>query len=975
MNRPRPNEADFAQDKGAAKEFLPLQRALTDLLKEKGALGRLDKLQGNAALPKLELASDTRELYGNNALIKDKDGTVKGMVHQGKVFKIDPDDGTVRDKYGKVIKGMRYDEASKTITFQSRDRNLKMVFDPRNDKTTIDDAKTKSHIEVTKQGITYANDGKMRKFVPSDRSFSVDIDATGKATVKGKDGEAMKVGDPNKDLADKIDTKTVKPFTTPDGQIGFKLKDVPAAGKDTNVFPGSHTVVWDSAAKRPDKIEFGKRTWDITDDGAGNYKLKPNDGAAITVKKGDVTFGPDGKIEAKTAANEKLTIDPRKGSETTTTDDKKATTKYVERPGRRPYTVESEKDADGKWGPTKIKDDRGEWKITYKDDKRVPDSISKVEGPGGTFKKGDVAGFDVKENGEVTVNFKPGEKFKSVTFKPDSNQETYVAKDGHKIDVTYAETGKDAAKAFRPTIVKEGKHTYEAKYGDDGKVASLKVDGKETIAALGPLGVKGIEYDPNTKGFKVTQHDGKVHEYDPLRRSERLVDGKVTTETFEDKGGKKHEVVSEDKGGKKVVTSFTDTKGNRFKVTYKDDNPDEVKTITGKDDKPLPVLADFKKRFCRDADPKITVGDDGTYTLTKPDGKPDRKPDGRTSFTKHPQGNSEFESPRYGEVRNTQGMVTETTLGRTVGPQGGLVIERGAGRGNFRPIQSLTLKDTGETLTRDRTTGDYVYRNPEEPDKPQTFKGASVVTDANGNVSINGRPIGKDPSGEDIVTALKARPAAPDVRPPLPFDPRRPDRLPDAGRDRLPGPVPPPFAPMDAMQQIRIATDARHFQGPQRIPNGVRWGDGTTVTTERTPFGSVTTTTDGVTGRQTVYSKDRFNNLTRIANPDGSVWTKAAPARNGWETWTDNSVPPNQVYAKTSGRGLGLDRYGYFHFTRADRTPNGWQPVNYACSPNFINIYENQFARVQRAARFQPMLPPWRMPPNPRFARDPRLLV
>lgn len=944
----RPSEVDFAQDKGAAKEFLPLQAALTDLLKEKGALGRLDKLRGNATLPKLELASDKVERFANNdnALITDKDGTVKGMVHQGKVFKIDPD-GTVRDKNGKVIKGMHYDDASKTVTFKSPDGKLKMVFDPKNDKTTIDDAKSKSHIEITKQGITESQDGKLRRFIPTDRSFSVDIDETGKASVKGKDGKPMVAGDPNKDLADKIDGKKVEPFTTPDGQIGFKMKDQPAAGKDTNVFPGSHTVIWDRDKKRPDRIEIGKRTWDFKDVPGDKVEIKSNDVPArtFTVPKADLTVDENGKFVAKLGPNEKLEVDPVKGSDTYTKDNK-STTKFAERPGHQPYTVEREKGADDKWGVTKVVDDKTgkSWDIKYKPPgDRDPAKVDEVSIPGGTFKKdAKVAGFDVKENGEITVNFKPGEKFKSVTFKPDSNQETYVAKEGHKINVTYAETGDAAHKAFRPTVVKEGKHTYEAQYADDGTVKSLKVDGKEIKTGAAAPDAKGIEYDPNTKGFRVTQHDGKIVEYDPLRRSERLIDGKVTKETFEDRGGKKHEVVTEEKdAGKKFIRSFTDTNGNLFKVTYKDDtDPSKgIKEIQGKDGKPLPLLATFKARY---GDPTITVGDDGSYTLTSPDG--------RTNFTKHPQGNSEFNSPKYCEVRNRDGLVTETTLPRLGGAPGGLVIERGAGRGELRPVQSLTLKDSGETLTRNPRTGDYEYRDPKNPDKP-IIVNASVVCDANGKITINGRPLERDPSGADILALLKAPPV----------DGRGP-------------------SPRDFYRHMGIATNRKHFEGPEVIPNGVRWNDGTTVTTERTAFGTVTTTRDGVTGKEVKYTQDRAGHLMQIDNPDGSVWKRVGSARNGFEIWKDNSVPPIEVYAKTEGPGLGLDKFGFFHFVRVDQTPYGPIPVNYACAPSFINMYENQYAHAQRTGKFKPMLPPWMMPPNPMFARRfnpraPRLLI
>ena len=945
------SESSFLKDDRAPKDFKLFQEHLAGV--ERRFLRQFQSRDG-ANLHNVEIATDKVERHGRNAIITDADGNAKRVVHQGKVFDINPD-GTIKNAPPGAH--MYYDKKEGKVVFD--DGKVHIEYDPANDKSTYDftnpKTKEKMHLDITSQGITESKDGKVVRFIPPDRSYSIDVDpATGKATVKGKNGEDMKADDPHKELL-ALNGKKVEAVSS-DNQRGFTFDA--GGGKERTIFPGSHSVLEDKATGQIEEVQYGKRTWKFSDAGGGEVKITADDGTEYKVKKADLEFGlGKGQFEAKLGPDKKLEVDPFKGSETITDKDK-STTKYIESSDRRPYTVEKSKDADGKWGVTSITDERGEWKFKHDPaGSRDLAKLQEVSGPGGTFKKGEkgVAGFEVSDDGEVTVNFKPGkdQKYKSVTFKPGSNQEVYVAQDGHKIEVGYEKVGAGAAAAFKPTSVRDGSHRYEASYDAAGNPTGLKetIPGKppkEVLYASGDKGnAKSIAFDPESKGFKVTMNSGEILEFDPTTRSQRsteVKDGKtLTTETFGDKAKKtEHSVVTEDVGGKKFIRSFTDTKGNTFSVVYNDDKDPEkgIKTILGPDGKtPIPEIGLFQKEYGL---PKISVDRDGKLTLSNAAED--------TKFVKHPEGKTVFSSPKYGEVRDGDGMVVETSLPRMGGkPEGGLTIRRAPGDGPERPLQSLTLKDTGESLTRNPKTGLYEYRDPADPEKTASFK-ASVVADADGNVFINGRPIGRDPSGKDILAALTAPPdVAPPAGPGMPGD--------DLDR--------PPFGP-DAG-----ARDANVFARRNRD----RFFKDTRV--ERVPIpggGTFITATNPAEGTQVRYTLDARNRLTGVESFDrrnGYVaWARTAENQLGYSRWVSSAG--GSVWAKTEGPGRGVDQFGHVHFERAMQDNFG-RPMPVGVSLVGLSDYYttlldgDQFRNFRRFGVIVPTIPQFNG--NPRFAR------
>jgi hypothetical protein len=882
-------EAPLLNDRSAPKDFDPLQKEVAKLLERRGPLGSLDARSKttDGSLPSFALApGDTVERFGPNAIISGEGG-VKGVIHKGRKFNINPDGSVQGETAGSEIKGMHFDFETNKITFNNG--KVRITFDPKADKTTID-VRPNKRTEITSAGVSYINDGKLTRFLASDRSFSIDVGADGVAQVKGQDGKALPPGHPMLALDGK------KPEIDKDAQT-FTLRE--GDNKTTTFYPGSHVV--QQEGDKVTQVQYGSKTWTVTEDmGAKTKTVQDAGGTSYTAPSDKVAVAKDGTISMKLDDGRTVTINPKDGSEKITeANDKQATIKYAELPGRRPYEVKMAKDDKG-WGVTEVKDERGAWTFSYKGAPGAAGELEKVSGPGGTFEKGkNCSKLSVGENGEITVNFKPGEKYQSATFKPGSNEEVYRVQDGRNLSVKYEVT---AGKA-RVVEVSDGSDTF--KLSPDGKKLTEK-DGT-TLFEVGK-NAKEIAFDPVSKGFKITTADSTV-EVDPTRRSVRVTKAEggkdVTTETFHDK----HKVVSEKAAdGSPAVRSFTTPEGKQFKVVYKNqDKPDpkEVVTVLGQDSKPIPEIARYHAN-------KINVTPEGVVQLYDAKGREvDKYPTGKLLYTS----------------------------------QAGTKIETGreVPRGNV--LQGLTFKGTGETLTYDPATDGYTYRNPAEPDKPPKAYAGKVGVDYDGNLFVNGKNLGRDPNSKDFLAAMDAKPA--DVRPRV-----EGDGVPDD-----PG--------------GRVARNKDRFVLAERLPNGVRYKDGTTVTTDRSPLGSVTTTTDGQTGLQIKYTKDLRGQLTRIDNPDGSVWRKVGMA-GGYEKWTDNSVPPRTAQARTSGPGQGLDQFGFFHFTLAMRAPNGrTQPVNLVCSPEFQNMYDQQFAFFQRNGYIMPQAPPWMMPARPKFDRLP----
>lgn len=986
------SEARFVSDARAPGEFRAVQKELRTLLGDRGPLGLLDRAGRSDNLPPVDLARDRISTFGANKIIEHTDGRTS-IYHKGRWF-VANRDGTIQgDRPGSTISGMVYDKESKTVKLDNG--KVRLVFDPQGDRTTVDytDPRSRTRLvtEITRDGIAQIKDGKLARFLATDRSYSIDVDpATGRANVKGADGNPMRADHPHKDLL-ALNGK-VPVVGVENGRPYFTIDE--GAGERT-FYPGSHSTLADAFGDI-EEVQYGRRKWTFSDDAPGKTKIKSNDGAEYVVNNADLNIGSDGRFQADLGRGRRLEVDPGKGCEKLINGDN-ATVKYAEAPGRRPYSAEMSKDGEGKWGYTSITDERGRWTFTYKPPaSRDVANLDQISGPGGTFKRDDkVAGFNVGPDGDITVLFKPGrdQKYASSTFSPGRLEEVHKTPDGRNIAVKY-ERVTGVPPFTRVSEVADGSNVYKpVYYGLPWRDQIQKLVDKDgrTVYERGP-NITGITYNPETKGFSIAKRDGRV-DINPSRNSriDTRVDGPKTiaTETFGDRAtGTERSVVTETVGGKSFLRSFTDTSGTSYKVVYNDDaDPARgIKTVLGPGDRPIPEIARFQSAHGL---PTIAVSSEGRVTLSNPAGD--------TTLVKQPDGKTVFSSPTLSETRDKDGLVVETTLPRLGGRRhGGLIIERDPGAEPLRPLRNLTLKDTGESLTHNPRTGMYEYKNPSDPESSGNSR-ATVVVDANGNVIVNGNNLGRDPRSRDITTALSAAP--PDARPPAPLDGRRPappdERRPGPADERRPGPAD-EMRPGPADERIPAPLDRRRpvpepvllamrnkdrFQKIADLPNGgAEYRDGTRV--ERTRLregGTVVRTTDGATGTQIVYRLDAGFRLKSLQNPDGTVWTRTANNWGGYSLWASNTGQRSWVRTEgrdVRGRKLGLDEFGCFHYARALQDGSGnWRPVSYACLPNYSNLYEAQFAHFRRTGVVMPMAPPFLMPRNPRFDRGPRRIL
>lgn len=880
------------------------------------------------------------ERFGQNSIVRDKDGEVTTVFHKGKRLDIEPD-GQV-----KGIRGMRFDSKTQTLSFESA--NGRITLDPVNDKTTVElkrgDKKT---TEITDKGVSYYQEGKLTRFEANDRSFSIDFDKDGKATVNGKDGKAMRAGDPHEDLL-KLNGKV------PTFDAKTQSLTVDEGGDKRTYHLGSHNVLR-TAGGDVKEVQYGKRTWAVEDDGAGNFKIKSNEAGAAEhkVPKADVKFAEDGSFTAKLPGGKQvLEVDPKSGTEKTTEGDK-ATVKHAEAAGRRPYEVKMEKDAKGNWGVTEVKDERGIWTFTYDGASRAAADLKKVNGPAGEFEKGkNCTAIAVGEKGNITVGFDKGD-YRSVSIKPGANEEVYTAKDGHKIKVKYETVGEGAAAKVKPTEVNDGSRTFKAVYDKDANLTGLRVGDRFYSTAGREKNAESIDFDPKKNVFKVKLDDaggGATLEFDAVRRSERRIETKggktFTTETF-GTGVNQHKVVTEDVGGKPVVRAFTH-KGKEYAVEYVDPKkPEKVKSIKDSDGRPMREEAIYGVKATSVSPEGVIRFDNDAKKI-----QVERFPDGRLTY----------KSPTLDFSRDTSGLVVDTTVrhkvkGKEV--ESGFTIDRGPAVPGQRAheVRNLKFKGTNESLTRNPVTGDYEYRSGPGKD-PVSLKG-KVTVDPEGYISVNGHKLPLEAQWKDVEAAFKKKPA-PDR--PVPVPPDRGERRDDPLRPEE-GPDP---------RDPRIARNKDRFVEANRGPNFVTYRDGTTVSVERNGFGTVTTTVDGQSGLATKYSADQRGNLMKIDYPDGTSWQRVATMGNGYEVWTNNHNPAQTCWAKTSGPGKGVDQFGFFRFNLAVRDPFGrMQPVDMVGSPDMTNMYDRQYAFFRRNGYIMPMAPPWMMPARPRFARNP----
>src|SRR5262249_37780907 len=128
----REAEAPFVRDTRAPAQFKDFQGQLAELLGDRGAIGRFQSKE-KINLPKLILDTDKVERFGQNAIITDRDGTVKCIVHQGKVFKVNPD-GKIEGADPRI--NMYYDKATKKVVMDNG--TVHAEFDPATDTTTYD---------------------------------------------------------------------------------------------------------------------------------------------------------------------------------------------------------------------------------------------------------------------------------------------------------------------------------------------------------------------------------------------------------------------------------------------------------------------------------------------------------------------------------------------------------------------------------------------------------------------------------------------------------------------------------------------------------------------------------------------------------------------------------------------------------------------------------------------------------------------
>src|SRR5262249_53707314 len=153
---------------------------------------------------------------------------------------------------------------------------------------------------------------------------------------------------------------------------------------------------------------------------------------AVTWKNIDpatVKYGKDGSFSFTTPDKFVVEINPFTKSEKLI-DGNTARVKYF---GSNPHDVMMEKDKKGNWGVTQVRDGKGIWDFKYKGDSRDEKDLAEVTcrglGAKRQFKigEGGVDGLTVTPQGDLTVQFKPGEKYLSSTFKPGTLEEVHKA--------------------------------------------------------------------------------------------------------------------------------------------------------------------------------------------------------------------------------------------------------------------------------------------------------------------------------------------------------------------------------------------------------------------------------------------------------------------------------------------------------------------------------------------------------------------
>jgi hypothetical protein len=892
-----------------------LDRLRDDIRTLYGPGGELSKLDspGTAAealLPKLVLEGDKLRRFGRNGIITHRDGT-REVFHQGRRFIVNKN-GTIQgDRPGSVVKGMWFDAADNTIRFKQGD--VRITYNPEEDKTTIKN--DKGIIEINRQGVLYYDreSRKYKKFRALDGSFSITMDEKGVASVTGRDGRDLPRDHPHAKL---MDLKGKTPKISGDGDA-FTIPAGP--GVTRTFYPGSHSVL-----KRGDKVEevdYGGKTILVTEKGPGTMIRGRGVRIDADRRRGDkVEIGDDGLITVKFKGGKIVEIDPARGTETEI-EGSKAKVKFVDIPGKRKgYSLEMSRDAKKNWGVTSIDDERGLWKVDYKPGSRAASDITKISGPGGTFDvKDKVAGLDISPDGDLTVRFKPGQKYTSVAIKPGKLEEVYTAPDNHKVTLKYTRVIGPA----KLSEVNDGSKTYKVSYDGDGNIDALRDKDRKPLYKVGD-NAKSIAFDPVTKGFKVTLNAGEEVEIDPTRRSERLskiVGGKrVTLETFHDN----HKVFSEkDKDGPVLVRGFSDTAGQRYKVAHTDKGINVTYDGGARNGRPIAGVRGF-------ATEKVTdVTDEGVVKFKAKDhaGKEvtiDRLPDNTKVITwKDGSGRS--------EKRDANDLVIETTR-----PGGGTIIDRlpprfAAGLG----VRELTLKGEGGATFTLNKDGSYEYRDPNN-------RGAGVIVldrvliqaGLDGNIVVNGKNLGREPKAADILKiAADADPFKP--------KPGEPKEIADARRR--------------AAEKVKDAFRGDPLDGGR---DGVKFRDGSSVERIKDKATgnllTIVTSLNPVTGlpMQIRYTQDAKGMLTKAENPDGTVWLRVRNYRNGAGLWQEQNTGRLSI-AKTegmnAGQKLGLDQYGVLNFTTYRPTIYGWQGVNVVCLRNYTNLLAVQYQMLKRA--------------------------
>jgi len=737
----RPEDARLSGTPG----FERFQTEVDQLLRF-GVFGKLDlprTTDGALPIPKIDLAAGERiEWFGRNALVF-KGDKPKEVYYKGRTYALD-DRGNVRG-----IRGMHFDAATKTLDLRTA-RGL-VRFDVGEDKTTIELGRQRT--EITRNGISYIENGRLKRFVSNDRSFSIEIANDGTASVKGPDSKDMKAGHPYEELRALHGKKpeivlATQSFAVPEGK-----------GKRT-FYPGSHSVLREG--DKVVQVSYGIGGL-VTIDG-NRVSVRALDGRehvyAVNRAAGDLfEVGKDGFITLKLNKDPRsgefgkiVEIDPKNKSYKVI-EGKKATVMFAGSHETWAYSMKLSKDDRGNWGVTELKDERGFWDFEYKPPaSRDFRNLAKVTGPAGVFEKGDkIAGFHISPSGDVTVQYKPGQKFLSATYKPAELQEVYRMPSNYNVTVKYELAGP----LRRVAEVKDGLNTYKPVYKGGNNIDKLLSKDGKVVCQVGVNATK-IEYVPEFKGFRATMNDGSIKEIDPSRKSARetkeVAGKKVTTETFSDG----HQVVSEKNGkGETIVRSFTNTRGQRFEVEYEDQaNPDpkQIKTILS-GGRPIPQIQGFARQFAAHGFPKITVDTDGSVVLNN--GPQTKKPDGDrplNEFRMNPDGRLVLDSGNLRKETDDRGLIVDITLRRPDGPPTGITIERGVPvYGGKHALRDVTLKQTGESLKYNPWTHAYEFSTADG----RVFQFlAQCEVAPNGDVFINSTPLGQNPQSREILAAL-----------------------------------------------------------------------------------------------------------------------------------------------------------------------------------------------------------------------------